>query len=102
MWVTAPGRHADGGCDPYDRRSTHSTPPGHILAGPRRSAASTGVDKLWKSPAGKAAMIEIWTSILKQIEGKLDAKELKTWFGPTRQLGFSPDAEKPLLTVSVP
>ena len=30
-------------------------------------------------------MTEIWTSILKQIEAKLDAKELKTWFGPTRQ-----------------
>ena len=48
---------------------------------------------LWKS--GCAAMTEIWTAILKQLEGKLDAKELKTWFGPTRQLGFDPPAGRP-------
>src|SRR5215472_6175306 len=48
------------------------------------------------------AMTEIWTSILKQLEGKLDAKELKTWFGPTRQLAFDPEAGPGLLTVSVP
>jgi chromosomal replication initiator protein len=47
-------------------------------------------------------MTEIWTSILKQLEGKLDAKELKTWFGPTRQLAFDPAAGPGLLTVSVP
>src|SRR6186713_2469870 len=47
-------------------------------------------------------MTEIWTSILKQIEEKLDAKELKTWFGPTRQLGFTPEGDHPQLTVSVP
>jgi chromosomal replication initiator protein len=47
-------------------------------------------------------MTEIWASILKQLERKLDGKELKTWFGPTRQLGFDPDAGPGLLTVSVP
>ncbi len=47
-------------------------------------------------------MTEIWTSILKQLEGKLDAKELKTWFGPTRQLGFDPASGAGVLTVSVP
>src|SRR6476659_5268773 len=48
------------------------------------------VEILWKS-VWRGPMTEIWTSILKQIEGKLDAKELKTWFGPTRQVGFVPD-----------
>jgi chromosomal replication initiator protein len=47
-------------------------------------------------------MTEIWASILKQLEGKLDAKELKTWFGPTRQLAFDPDEGPGLLKVSVP
>jgi chromosomal replication initiator protein len=47
-------------------------------------------------------MTEIWTSILKQIEGKLDPKELKTWFGPTRQVGFDPTSGAGVLTVSVP
>jgi chromosomal replication initiator protein len=47
-------------------------------------------------------MSEIWASILKQLEGKLDPKELKTWFGPTRQVAFDPDAGPGILTVSVP
>ena len=47
-------------------------------------------------------MTEIWASILKQLEGKLDAKELKTWFGPTRQIAFDPEAGPGLLTVLVP
>ena len=47
-------------------------------------------------------MTEIWNSILKQIEAKLDAKELKTWFGPTRQLELAASASGPVLTVSVP
>ena len=33
-------------------------------------------------------MTEVWRSILKRLEGKLDTKELKTWFEPTRQLAF--------------
>jgi chromosomal replication initiator protein len=47
-------------------------------------------------------MTEIWTSILKQIEGKLDPKELKTWFVPTRQVAFDPGSGAGLLTISVP
>ena len=47
-------------------------------------------------------MTEIWTSILKQIEPKLDAKELKTWFGPTRQLELASSSNGPILTISVP
>jgi chromosomal replication initiator protein len=47
-------------------------------------------------------MTEIWNSILKQIEPKLDAKELKTWFGPTRQLDLAPSSNGHVLTVSVP
>jgi chromosomal replication initiator protein len=47
-------------------------------------------------------MTEIWTSILKRLEDKLDPKELKTWFAPTRQLAFEPDSQAPSLTVSVP
>jgi chromosomal replication initiator protein len=47
-------------------------------------------------------MTETWNSILKKIEGKLDPKELKTWFGPTRQLRFDARPEGPVLTVSVP
>ncbi|MEP6993352.1 MAG: DnaA N-terminal domain-containing protein, partial [Acidobacteriota bacterium] len=47
-------------------------------------------------------MTEIWTAILKRLEGKLDAKELKTWFGPTRQVGFDPGPDSSVLTVAVP
>ena len=47
-------------------------------------------------------MTEIWASILKQIEPKLDPKELKTWFGPTRQLELASSTNGPVLTVSVP
>ena len=47
-------------------------------------------------------MTEIWTAILRQIESKLDAKELKTWFGPTRQLDLVSSSNGPVLTVLVP
>ncbi|HEY3204049.1 MAG TPA: chromosomal replication initiator protein DnaA [Thermoanaerobaculia bacterium] len=47
-------------------------------------------------------MTDIWNSILKQIEDKLDPKELKTWFGPTRQVQFDDAAGAGVLTVSVP
>jgi len=47
-------------------------------------------------------MTEIWTSILRQIESKLDAKELKTWFGPTRQLDLVSSSNGPVLTILVP
>jgi chromosomal replication initiator protein len=47
-------------------------------------------------------MTEIWPAILKQIEEKLDPKELSTWFGPTRQIAFDPSAGAGILTISVP
>jgi chromosomal replication initiator protein len=47
-------------------------------------------------------MTEIWSTILKRLEGKLDAKELKTWFGPTRQLQFEEQSGAGVLHVSVP
>jgi chromosomal replication initiator protein len=47
-------------------------------------------------------MTEIWNAILKRLDGKLDAKELKTWFGPTRQVHFEERSGAGVLTVSVP
>jgi chromosomal replication initiator protein len=47
-------------------------------------------------------MTEIWASILKEVEGKLDPKEFKTWFGPTRQVRLDEAAGQQTLTVSVP
>jgi chromosomal replication initiator protein len=47
-------------------------------------------------------MTEIWTSIVKRLEEKLDPKELKTWFAPTRQVAFESGPESPSLTVAVP
>jgi chromosomal replication initiator protein len=57
------------------------------------------VEILWKT---RFAMTEIWNAILKRLEGKLDAKELKTWFGPTRQLQFEEQPGAGVLHVSVP
>ena len=47
-------------------------------------------------------MNDLWDSLLKNLEGKLDAKELKTWFAPTRQVGFEEAAGEPTLRVEVP
>ena len=48
-------------------------------------------------------MSEIWSSIVKSLEGKLDPKELKTWFAPTRQVSLEETADsRTALTVSVP
>ncbi len=47
-------------------------------------------------------MTEIWSAILKRLEGKLDPKELKTWFGPTRQIHYDERSGAGVLTVSVP
>jgi chromosomal replication initiator protein len=49
-------------------------------------------------------MNDLWNSIVRKLEGKLDAKELKTWFAPTQQLSFHKGlpGTAPLLTVSVP
>ncbi len=47
-------------------------------------------------------MTDIWNAILKRLEGRLDAKELKTWFGPTRQIDFDPRPDAGVLRVAVP
>jgi chromosomal replication initiator protein len=47
-------------------------------------------------------MTEIWTTILKRLEDRLDPKELKTWFAPTRQVAFENGVDSPALTISVP
>ncbi|MGH9317283.1 MAG: chromosomal replication initiator protein DnaA [Thermoanaerobaculia bacterium] len=49
-------------------------------------------------------MNDLWNSIVRNLEGKLDAKELKTWFAPTQQHSFQEGTARaaPLLTVSVP
>ena len=48
-------------------------------------------------------MSEIWSSIVKNLEGKLDPKELKTWFAPTRHVSFEDIGNSRVaLTVSVP
>ncbi len=48
-------------------------------------------------------MSEIWSSIVKSLEGKLDPKELKTWFAPTRQVAFEDIGNSRVaVTVSVP
>ncbi|HSS45757.1 MAG TPA: chromosomal replication initiator protein DnaA, partial [Thermoanaerobaculia bacterium] len=49
-------------------------------------------------------MNDLWNSIVRNLEGKLDAKELKTWFAPTEQRSFQEGTARaaPLLTVSVP
>jgi chromosomal replication initiator protein len=48
-------------------------------------------------------MSEIWSSIVKSLEGKLDPKELKTWFAPTRQVSLEETSDsRTALTVSVP
>ena len=48
-------------------------------------------------------MTDLWASIVKSLEGKLDSRELKTWFAPTRQLSLEQVAgAAPMLRVTVP
>ncbi len=47
-------------------------------------------------------MTDVWPQIVRSLEGKLDARELRTWFEPTRQASFVDGPEGPTLTVSVP
>ncbi len=47
-------------------------------------------------------MTDLWNAMIERLEEKLDGKELKTWFEPTRQLSFSEGPGSPALTVSVP
>jgi chromosomal replication initiator protein len=60
------------------------------------------VENLWKTGRAGRCMTEVWSSILKRIEGKLDPKELKTWFAPTRQLELDASGSSPVLTIAVP
>ena len=47
-------------------------------------------------------MIEVWPQIVKSLASKLDAKEFRTWFEPTRQISYSDGPEGATLTVGVP
>jgi chromosomal replication initiator protein len=47
-------------------------------------------------------MKDLWNTILERLEDKLDARELKTWFEPTRQVSFVEGPGSPALTISVP
>ena len=47
-------------------------------------------------------MKDLWKTILARLEGKLDAREMKTWFEPTRETSFADGPGSPALTVSVP
>jgi chromosomal replication initiator protein len=47
-------------------------------------------------------MKDLWKTILARLENRLDARELKTWFEPTRELSFVDRPGSPALTVSVP
>jgi len=47
-------------------------------------------------------MTDIWNAIVVRLEEKLDSKELKTWFEPTKQLSFVDGPGSPALAVSVP
>jgi chromosomal replication initiator protein len=48
-------------------------------------------------------MTDLWASIVRSLEGKLDARELKTWFTPTRQLSLEQGAgAAPTLRIAVP
>jgi chromosomal replication initiator protein len=46
--------------------------------------------------------MDLWNSIVARLEEKLDTRELKTWFEPTRQVSFVEGSGSPALTVSVP
>jgi chromosomal replication initiator protein len=47
-------------------------------------------------------MKDLWNAMMARLEEKLDGKELKTWFEPTKQLSFVEGPGSPTLTVSVP
>ena len=50
----------------------------------------------------RGTVTDLWNSIIRKLEGRLDGKELKTWFEPTRQLSFAGDPGAAQLVVSVP
>ncbi len=47
-------------------------------------------------------MNDLWNAMIHRLEGRLDGKELKTWFEPTRQLSLAEGAGAAALTVAVP
>ena len=47
-------------------------------------------------------MNDLWNAMISRLEAKLDGKELKTWFEPTKQLSFVEGPGSPALAVSVP
>ena len=47
-------------------------------------------------------MTDLWNAMMARLEEKLDRKELKTWFEPTKQLSFLEGPGSPVLAVSVP
>ena len=57
------------------------------------------VEKMWKSGF---AMNDLWNAMIHRLEGRLDGKELKTWFEPTSQLSLAEGAGAAVLTVAVP
>ena len=68
---------------------------------PKDRPLSTDVEKAVEKRV--LHMTDLWASLVKQLEGKLDAKELKTWFAPTRQLSLEEAGDlAPRLTVAVP
>ena len=47
-------------------------------------------------------MSDLWTTIVKNLEGKLDSRELKSWFAPTHQVSLERQDQSDVLTVAVP
>ena len=47
-------------------------------------------------------MNDLWNAMISRMEEKLDGKELKTWFEPTKQISFVEGPGSPALEVSVP
>ena len=45
---------------------------------------------------------DMWRNIRDRLQGKIDPKEFRTWFTPTRQLEFDPNTNGGVLSVSVP
>src|SRR4029453_10111175 len=60
------------------------------------------VENLWKTGRAGRCMTEVWSSILKRIEGKLYPKGQKTWCAPAGQLVLDASGSSPVLTIAVP
>jgi len=55
-----------------------------------------------KAVEKQVALNDLWSAIIRRLEGRLDGKELKTWFEPTRQISLAEGPESAALTVAVP